>query len=907
MHVREENRRGHATAAACNQRLSTRHLGPEHRFAWLLTIAFVVLPTIGHAAGYTVIGWNNLGMHCMDADYSVFALLPPYNTVNAQLVDPQGRLVRDPGAITVTYQAIADPEGSINTSSIGKTNFWQFVEPLFGIAPAPDVGLAGSAMPGSTNQPQAMLLDAAAGWFVADGIPITPRDDAGNRQSYPLMRLIARDANGTALASTDVVLPVSDEMDCRSCHASGSSPRAQPVAGWVNDPDPQRDMRLNILRLHDDREGGTPAFQQALTMAGYNASGLFATATADATPILCARCHASNALPGTGLPGIEPLTQAIHRRMASTVDPATGTLLNDSTNRSACYRCHPGAVTRCLRGVMGNAVAADGTRAIQCQSCHGSMLDVAATTRDGWLDEPVCQSCHTGTAVNNNGQIRYLSAFDTNNQPRVAVDQTFATDRDTPDAGHSLYRFSSGHGGLKCEACHGPTHAEFPSSHANDNIQSSAHQGHVGVLAECSACHPSTPNTINGGPHGMHPIGQDWVQRHPDALEGSHDSEGGDAAASSGTAQCQACHGIDYRGTELSRAQADRTLRTEFGTKQFWRGFQIGCYTCHRGPQNDNANPNRAPQASDAAAVTTGDTPVTITLDASDPDENPLTLRIVSQPSHGTVALTGAQSIYYPDSGFSGDDSYTFAAWDGSTNSNLATVSVSVSEVAAAAAPTVTATPTAIATAAAASASDCLGDCDGNGIVSVDELVLGANIALGLQQPASCPAFDCNHNGQVTVDCLVKAVNAALSGCTATAATAAVAVTATPTSIPPTPTPTATSSGNSGATLAAIQTTIFARSCIDAGCHSGAFPAGGLSLEAGKAHDQLVGVQPSNFAALQAGLVRVKPGDPDGSFLVAKVSGPTAAEGSVMPLGKPPLTAAQIQLIRDWITAGALP
>ena len=67
----------------------------------------------------------------------------------------------------------------------------------------------------------------------------------------------------------------------------------------------------------------------------------------------------------------------------------------------------------------------------------------------------------------------------------MAVDQTFATNADTPAAGLSLYRFSTGHGGLECEACHGSTHAEFPSSHRNDNIQSVEHQGHVGMLVEC--------------------------------------------------------------------------------------------------------------------------------------------------------------------------------------------------------------------------------------------------------------------------------------------------------------------------------------------------------------------------------------------------------------------------------------
>ena len=59
----------------------------------------------------------------------------------------------------------------------------------------------------------------------------------------------------------------------------------------------------------------------------------------------------------------------------------------------------------------------------------------------------------------------------------------------------------------------------------------------------------------------------------------------------------------------------------------------------------------------------------------------------------------------------------------------------------------------------------CVGDCKGDGHVTVDELLKGVNIALGNTALAECPSFDCNANGQVTVDCLLKAVNAALSGC----------------------------------------------------------------------------------------------------------------------------------------------
>ena len=638
---------------------------------WALRRAVVVVAllaaagTPAWAANWTLVGWNNLGMHCMDSDFSVLSLLPPYNTIHAQLIDPQGNFVTDPTAagITVTYEAIADPDGSINTTSQNhKTNFWQYVQKLFGAAPAADVGIGpkGAAMPGPLNQPQPMTWESKFQWFVAEGIPITPYDDNHLKNPYPLMRLVARDSAHAELTHLDIVLPVSDEMDCKVCHLSNSGPAAKPVPDWVHNADPDLDVRLNILLLHDNKQG-TNLYPAALS----------------GSPALCAGCHASEALGTGGLPGVPPLTQSIHGLHANVVDPLTHLTLDSSSNRTACYRCHPGSATRCLRGAMGAAVAPDGSMEMQCQSCHGSMSAVAAPTRTGWLDEPACQSCHTGTATHNNGQIRYTSVFDSSGQPRQAVDQTFATNPNTPGLNRSLYRFSIDHGGLQCSACHGSTHAEFPSSHRNDNIQSIQHQGHVGMFVECVNCHGTQPVTVNGGPHGMHPVGQAWVDAHDHAAEGN-------------TAQCQACHGTDYRGTVLSRSKADRLLSTDFGGKFFWRGFQIGCYTCHSGPSNESANPNRPAVVSDAAASTSVNTPVTISLLATDPDGNTLTLRIVSQPTHGTTGLNGTVATYFPDAGFTGNDTFTFAAWDGSTDSNLGTVTLTVG----ASGPAATATPT---------------------------------------------------------------------------------------------------------------------------------------------------------------------------------------------------------------------
>ena len=529
------------------------------------------------AGNWRVIAWNDLGMHCMDSDFSVFSILPPFNVLHAQAIDGNGHLVKDSSAASLTYEAVADPSGSINTSSAGKTNFWEFAPAFFGASIPVDTGVAGFDMPGKINTPQAMNFTPARATYEALGVPLTPFDDALVHDFYPMMKVIAHDSNANPVAGTANVLPVSDEMDCRSCHGSNTSQAAMPIGGWVNNPNPEKDYRLNILLFHDQHLTDPAAYQAALNTAGYP-NGLYASALAG-TPVLCARCHLSNALAPYGITGqaaIKPLTMSVHGLHSKVIDPGTGLALDDTANRSACYKCHPGSTTKCLRGAMGAAVDSQGNMLMQCQSCHGLMSAVGNANRSGWLDEPACQNCHTGDAVTNNGQIRYTDVIDPlTSLRRIPRSSLFATNADVPIKGSDLYRFSIGHGGLQCEACHGSTHAEYPSLEGNDNLQSIAMQGHVGMLADCQGCHATSPG-LTGGPHGLHVIGQQWVNSHPDYVD------------QNGNAPCQACHGTDYRGTVLSRAQGDRSFAGEDGgSVKFKRGDLIGCYSCHNGPNPD--------------------------------------------------------------------------------------------------------------------------------------------------------------------------------------------------------------------------------------------------------------------------------------------------------------------------------
>ena len=507
-------------------------------------------------SAYTLLAWNDLGMHCFDgSDFSVFSILPPYNNINAHLINKSLNNKHITSGVTVTYEALGY-NGKINTKSSTKTNFWNYITDLFpGTPNTDDTGLTGNKTPSMTPQP--MTYNPEHSWWEAEGIPIVNKDDDNTTNYYPMVRIAAKDTNGNVLVTADIVLPVSDEMDCAKCHASTvTSTDAKPNAGWENSSNALQDYKYNILKLHDEKHPVSTTDFNAVNAKGYNYSGSLYETAKSGTPVLCASCHSSNALGTTSIGNAQPLTTAIHSKHSDVIDPSNGLKLSDSTNRDTCYSCHPGAATECLRGAMGAAKDSSGNNTMQCQSCHGTIDNVGSSSRTGWLDQPNCQVCHQ------DGE-RYESAL-VNGSLRSVIDNTFATNPNTPHNGVSLYRYSTGHGDLQCSSCHGSTHAIFPTSHAQDNINSQQIQGHSGTIAECTSCHSTMPNTTTGGPHGMHTVGDSWVKDHQDIAEQN-------------PAQCTSCHGADYRGSVLAKTFSSRSFKDH----NYNRGDVVGCYDCH--------------------------------------------------------------------------------------------------------------------------------------------------------------------------------------------------------------------------------------------------------------------------------------------------------------------------------------
>ena len=289
---------------------------------------------------YIVIAWNDLGMHCANQDFTNMCILPPYNNQFAHII-LKGTESTPPVVMPSSSGYYVTFEIPGNSYSVGKTNFWDYAFHLFGVNLDPNIGLTGLGLTGTMHD--------TLNYHEAIGIPVTPFPDLTPTTESPfqLTLMKAYDANGTLLASTQDVIPVSGEINCVSsgCHSS----------------------EMGILNSHEN-------------VPGYDIGN---------KPILCANCHSDNALGMPGTPGVPSFSQVMHQQH--------GEETND------CYKCHPGPNTQCFRDVMH-------TGGMVCQDCHGSVSNVGNTIENGrnpWLEEPSCGAtqCHGSTYAEEPGKL----------------------------------------------------------------------------------------------------------------------------------------------------------------------------------------------------------------------------------------------------------------------------------------------------------------------------------------------------------------------------------------------------------------------------------------------------------------------------------------------------------------------
>ena len=98
-----------------------------------------------------------------------------------------------------------------------------------------------------------------------------------------------------------------------------------------------------------------------------------------------------------------------------------------------------------------------------------------------------------------------------------------------------------------------------------------------------------------------------------------------------------------------------------------------------------------------------------------------------------------------------------------------------------------------------------------------------------------------------------------------------------------------------------IQETILTPRCALPGCHAAPDPQQGMDLSEGVAYGSIVSVPSTELSSLD----RVRPFEPEASYLVLKLEGDALIVGERMPFGGPYLSTEEISSIRAWILAGA--
>jgi hypothetical protein len=470
----------------------------------ILTLAAVLLAatTSTAATSYKVIANNDLGMHCACPTFAGFLLLPPFNTVRAQVIQYGGdKPIIVNSGVTVSYSFAEENDAILQADPYFSSWITNSPKLFPGFQPVVNGKVKGIAGKGIADT---MSFDSTSNSWVAAGIPAYPVttgnaakdimiDPLGgpNRDPFLTANIVVKNTAGTTLATTSTVVPVAFG-GCCTCHLPLAQQNGYPAtpAGsfqYLGVMHSQNSSGINIAMIDPDGDG----------VGG---------------PVRCSWCHWDPAMGESAAPGWPAGTKllpgatftlkksqysfsdVLHRFHTQDQKVLTQFDANIAQN---CYDCHPGNNVNCYRG------AHKGKTAIWCSDCHGNLNQRISTNQlaQPWQQSTLPTCYNPSPGIHSAFACHSANTYQTNVTWNPGLFGKFINAR-----GH----YTSV---LLCQTCHGMPHGENPSTSAPDNVQNANLQGAVQgavyengadktyALGVCDVCHYQKSTTWSVPPH----------------------------------------------------------------------------------------------------------------------------------------------------------------------------------------------------------------------------------------------------------------------------------------------------------------------------------------------------------------------------------------------------------------------
>lgn len=421
-----------------------------------------------------VMATNDLGMHCACPGAEYFLLLPPFNTLRAQVFErgSDPAVLSSASDIRVEYNILQNSDSTLKEDPYYAS--WIAMAPKYGFPyPAVDPEDGRVQSPITRAKLSGEMHPQREGWWEIVGVPAYPDASSLSSSAEKIMvdPLNGPDRNpylttevkvydqftNEMLAQTTTVAPVAFG-GCCSCHL-----KLTENSGY--DPTPLNSFNLmGTLHARD---------------SGINFAALDPDGDGEPGPIRCSRCHLDPAMGESTPPGYHGLSTSrytfsdvLHRWHVQN----TEVLSYDPNLANNCYACHPGNNVNCYRGHHVNKKM-DGHN-IWCSDCHGNLNERVAQRQmqQPWSVQtlPTCSQCHDSTE-----EEAHLRVF----------------------GGSFLNSMAHEDNTVLCSTCHGEPHALYPSTLAKDNLQNIALQGRPDPIGVCNVCHTDRGTTYRKPPH----------------------------------------------------------------------------------------------------------------------------------------------------------------------------------------------------------------------------------------------------------------------------------------------------------------------------------------------------------------------------------------------------------------------